>query len=163
MLLAGVEEQFGLIGRVHQGSGGAEIAVILGEEGVGVHAVDLDGHVCWPRFAAFGYRCAGVEEERSLRSGPGRSEMCPEAMPRTGMGRGVDLCRPRGIYLPARSLSAWACGPAGRRHRVSLMTGRVGWVRVTSVNPASVNMATVPVKIAEPPTRAALSAGTSTG
>jgi hypothetical protein len=50
-----------------------------------------------------------------------------------------------------------------RHHSSSLMTGRVGYVRATSVNPAAENIATVPVKMAEPPTRAALRAATSTG
>ena len=44
-----------------------------------------------------------------------------------------------------------------------LITGRVGYVRATSVNPAAENIATVPVKTADPPTREALSAATSTG
>jgi hypothetical protein len=50
-----------------------------------------------------------------------------------------------------------------RHHSSSLMTGRVGYVRATSVNPAAENIATVPVKMPEPPTRAALRAATSTG
>jgi len=50
-----------------------------------------------------------------------------------------------------------------RHHISSLITGRVGYVRATSVNPAAENIATVPVKMADPPTRAALSAATSTG
>ena len=49
------------------------------------------------------------------------------------------------------------------RHSGNLMTGRLGAVRATSTNPAAENMATVPVKIAAPPTRAALRAATSTG
>jgi len=49
------------------------------------------------------------------------------------------------------------------RHTSSLITGRLGYVRATSVNPAARNMAMVPVKMAAPPTRAALRAATSTG
>jgi hypothetical protein len=45
----------------------------------------------------------------------------------------------------------------------SLITGRVRYVRPTSVNPAAANMAMVPVKMADPPTLAALKAATSTG
>ena len=44
-----------------------------------------------------------------------------------------------------------------------LITGRVGYVRATSVNPAAENIDTVPVNTADPPTREALSAATSTG
>jgi len=51
----------------------------------------------------------------------------------------------------------------GNRHTSRLMTGRVGYVRATSVNPAAENIAAVPVKTADPPTREAVSAATSTG
>jgi hypothetical protein len=43
-----------------------------------------------------------------------------------------------------------------RHHTRSLITGRLGYVRATSVNPAAENMATLPVKMADAPTRAAL-------
>ena len=43
------------------------------------------------------------------------------------------------------------------------MTGRLGYVRPISVNPAAANMANVPVNRADPLTRVVASLSTSTG
>ena len=75
MLVAGVEEQLRLVGRRDQLPGGVEIAVLLGEERVGVHAVHLHGDAVRPPLAELRDREAGVEQQRATGVRAGLREL----------------------------------------------------------------------------------------
>lgn len=66
MPIAGVEEQFHLLRRGDQSARGVQVAALLGEVRVGIHAVHLDGNARRPRVAEFRHRGAYVEQQRSL-------------------------------------------------------------------------------------------------
>src|ERR687897_889778 len=68
VLLAGIEEQFGVRGRRDQSAGCVEVAFV-DEELVGIHPVNLDRDSRWPCTAELGGRYAGVEQLGTLRSG----------------------------------------------------------------------------------------------
>ena len=69
VLVAGVQEQLRVRGSLDQLAGGTQ--VLLGEERVGVHPVDLDRGKVRPRAAELGHRDAGVEQQGTPGPRPG--------------------------------------------------------------------------------------------
>jgi hypothetical protein len=130
------------------GPPGADIE-IEHESGRNVPGGRLEKAHAWPysaRECPDTERLPGLEIGLYRLIGRGAAEGDRDASVGERLAGGVD--RPRRLPEPQSS---------------SLITGRVGDVRATSVNPAAENIATVPVKIADPPTREALKAATSTG
>ena len=74
MPVAGIDEQLGLAGRLYQCPGRVEVALV-GEERVGVHAVNLYGHALRPCFPELRNRDAGIEQQCSLGPGAGLGQL----------------------------------------------------------------------------------------
>ena len=74
MFLAGIEAKLE-VGGGDQLSGCVEVASLLGEEGIGVHAVHLDGDTRRPRVAELGHRHASVERQGTPGAGAGLGEL----------------------------------------------------------------------------------------
>ena len=75
VLLTGVEEQFCLVGGGDESAGRGQVAVLLGEERVGVHPVHLDGNTLGPGLAELRNRDARVEQQRSPGSRTGLGQL----------------------------------------------------------------------------------------
>ena len=101
MFLAGIEVRLGEVGGGDQLSGSVEVASLLGEEGIGVHAVHLDGDTRRPQINRLGHRHASVERQGTPGAGAGLGELLGEHDANEGRHAGRDRA-PRRRPRPGR-------------------------------------------------------------